>query len=192
MKKTFLSLFLILGLTACASEPMPAPIALDYTRYGKITLNTQDIHTINRAISAQPRGSLSNNFQPRLVDALNKWVGDRLDARGDAGHTTVIIKEASLTETGLPMETGVDAWFKRQQEKKYTARVEMDIESQSPVGNLTGFATARAIHAVTLPEDATETEKFEAYRAVLDATMADFNEAMEQSVRSHLSRFIIP
>lgn len=189
MKKTLLSLFLVLGLTACASEPMPAPISLDYARYGKITLNTMDLQTINRSVSVQPRGNISNAFQPRLVDALNKWISDRLEAHGSVGHTTVIIKEASLTEQGLPTES---SWFTREQDRKYIARVEMDIESQSPAGNLTGFATARAVHAVTLPEDPTPTEKFEAYRSVLDATMADFNEAMEQSIRSHLTRFIVP
>lgn len=189
--KKILALVLALALTACASEPQPAPIALDFSRYGKITLNTADIQTINRA-DGYARSTMSVAFRPSLVEALNKWVADRVAVRGEAGHTTVIIKKASLTQQALPMEDGMGSWFKRQQERKYVAEVEMDIEAQSPVGGLTGFATARAVHAVTIPEDATEMEKYDAYRLALDATMADFNDAMERSMRSHLTRFILP
>ena len=158
MKKLLLALVCGLALTACASEPpAPPPLQPDYSALGKIYLNTKDLKVINRADRVpQKPPYIGHLFEPRLTETVNQWVHDRLQAVGNTGHATLIIKEASVIEQPLPELTGVETWFTREQAGKYVGRIDVDIDAQSPVNNTTGIASAHATHAVTLAEHPTE------------------------------------
>jgi len=192
MKKFVLALIVGALLAACSSEPPAAPpLKLDYSALGKIYLNTQDLKVINRADSvAQKPSNIVYQFKPKLSEAVMRWAQDRMQATGSVGHATLIIKEASVTEKALPMETGMSSWFKRQQATKLMGRIEVDIDAQSPVNSTTGKATAHAIQAVTLPEEPTNAERDAAYRELLQNLMEDLNRQLDQAVRQHMAPFL--
>jgi hypothetical protein len=191
MKKLILALTASALLTACSSEPARTPPPkLDYSTLGKIYLNTQDLRVINRAENGRQPPSAVTSQRPTVSEAVARWVQDRLQATGATGHATLIIKEASVVEKSIPMETGVGSWFTRQQATKYLGRVEVDIEAQSPVNNTTGNATAHAVQAITLPENPNEAEKEKAYRELLDSLMNDLNKKLDQAIRDHMAPFL--
>ena len=192
MKKLLTIIALGLTLTACASEPAsPPPLQPDYSALGKIYLNTQDLKVINRADRMPLKPPyIGHLFQPRLTEVVDQWVHDRLQAVGNTGHATLIIKEASVIEQPLPELTGIETWFTREQAGKYTGRIDVDIDAQSPINNATGIASAHATHAVTLPEHPTEAEKTIAYRQLLDGLMRDLNQKLDQAIHAHLAPFI--
>ncbi len=191
MKKLLLALLLGAALTACASEPSrPGSIQLDYSALGKIYLTTQDVKVVDRTNTLKRPPNVGHMFHPTLIEAVERWTGDRLQATGNAGHAVVTVKEASVVEKPLPMKTGMDKWFTRQQAGKYLAKLEVEVSAQTPVNNTNGFASAHATHAVTLAEEPTEAEKVDAYRVLLDGLMVELNRNLESAMRRHLAPFI--
>lgn len=193
MKKIIIAISFCVALAACASEPpRPSPIQMDYSSLGKIYLDTQDMKVIDRTYSTSQRAhNVDRMFKPKLVEAINRWSSDRLQAVGTTGHATFIIKEANIVEQGLPVDSGFDGWFKRQQDRKYTGRIEVEVEAQTPIGGRRAFASAYAIHAITLPEKPTEAEKSSAYKTLLEALMSELNQKIEISMREHMASFIV-
>lgn len=190
--KKLLTLAALALLAACSSDSRPEPITLDYSQLGKIYINAQDLRIVNRAKSA-PQWSpyVGHLFEPKLTDAINRWAADRLQAAGQMGHATLIIKDANVTEQSLATSSDFESMFTRQQASKYIGRVEVSLETQSPSDGTVGMATAHATHAVTLPESPTEEEKYEAYGRLLTSLMTELDRNLDRAIRSHMSRFLL-
>lgn len=194
MKKLILAFAVCVTLSACASAPEPVPSTkqLDYSSLGHIEMATQDVRIVNRAYKV-PQGApyVGHLFKPTLTDAINRWAGDRLQAVGTTGRTTVIIKDASVTRTKIDNpDTGIESWFTRNQGSKYIGRVEVEVQALTPDGTM-AVASANASHTVTLPEDPTSVEKYDAYVKLLDALMSDLNSGLEKAMHEHMDSFIV-
>lgn len=191
MKKIITAAVVVLALTACSTPGQkPAPMKLDYSSMGQLNFNVQYIGVVNRADTLPNRRPyVTNMFQPTVVDAVTRWSNDRFKAAGRSGRANVIIKEASVTEQPMAMESGVNSWFTRQQAHKYTAKIDISIDAAAADGSK-AFATAQAVRSYTLPEDPTELEKSQAYNAMLESLMDNLNQNAEQSIMNHMDAFI--
>lgn len=192
MKKLILALALTVTLAACATPAAkPAPMKLDYSSLGALTLNVQNFSVINRTLSLPSRAPyVTSQFHPSVTEAIYRWANDRIRTNGRVGNATLIIKEASVTEQAMQMDTGIESWFTRQQSHKYLAKVEIDVEARTPDGMNNAFATAHASRYTTLPEDPTEAEKAKAYEDMLTQLMSDLNLSLENAMRAHMGAFI--
>jgi hypothetical protein len=188
MKNQSLAVFLtVLFLSACSSgEPGTPPLKLDYSQFGKINLDIQNVTIVDR--DAGPSAQ-SVSFQPSIGNAVRQWANDRLQGVGTSGQGIVEIKDANVTALSLATEGGFDNWFKRQQASKYVGHVSVEIEVKGRGGY--GVATAEASRTVTLPEDPSDMERHEAYNRLIEGMMADLNANLDQSIHEHLQDFII-
>lgn len=189
--KNKLLLALMVLLSACSSDIQPEKIKLDYSGLGKIYINTADLRIINRANEPQYAPYVGHTFTPKLVDAVNRLAGDRLQAAGQLGHATLIIKDANVTEQSLSMSSDFESLFTRQQGSKLVGRVEVSLEAQSPKDASVAMATAHAVYSATLPEDPTEAERYDAYGRLVNALMVDLNKELERGIRKHMSAFLL-
>jgi hypothetical protein len=189
MKRITAALVLMVALVACASEQTPPSIAPDHGFGPKISLDVKVISLTDRT-GLQPPNSLysSNHFSPTISEAVKQWATDRLQANGQSGQTYIIIKNATLSAQALPLKTGFESWFTRQQSVKYVGHAEVSIETNGH----TGFATtqASATRAVSLPEDPTPGEKQDAYYTLLNELMKDLGENLETGIHEHMATFI--
>ncbi|MDD3288051.1 MAG: hypothetical protein PHX43_03480 [Alphaproteobacteria bacterium] len=192
MKKLILTVALCASLASCSTPaPKPPPMTLDYSSMGSIYLDVQNFNVVDRSSSTPVhKPYIGHMFKPSVSDAVHTWADDRLKTTGKPGRAVLVIKEASVTEQPLQLATGMDSWFRRQQSRKYTAKVEVDIEARSGDGYTSAFATAHAARSVTLPEDPTEVEKAKAYNDLLNGLMGDLDKNLDQSIRQHLAKFI--
>jgi len=189
--KKILALAFVALLAACSSEPQPE-LKLDFSSMGKVYLDTQDVRIVDRT-KGLPQWApyVGHLFRPSMMDALNRFAADRLQAAGHMGHATMIIKDATMTEQPMNIASGLSHLFDRQQASKYIGRVEISLEAQSPNGTV-AVANAYATHAATLPENPSSDEKYAAYSTVLNALMQELNVKLEKSMREHMASFILP
>ena len=156
----------------------------------KIALDVQAVTLADNSPLQMP-GSLyaNNHFSPTIADEIKKWAGDHLQAAGQTGVATVIIKNASVTEQNLAVKGGIENAFTRQQGVKYTAQAEVVIEAKGQDSFATTDATAT--RSVTLPENPSPLEKQDAYYTLLTGLMKDLDQNLNTGIQSHMERFII-
>lgn len=189
MKKPLILVFLML-LSACAMEPMPEPIQLNYAHLDRIYLNTKDLRIINNSQSTPTWDPyVGHKYVPTLTDALYRLAGDRLQAVGNKGRAKLIIKDANVTEQPIVTSSSFEDLFKRQQASKFIGRVEVELQAQTPRGTLS-VATAHAVRSVTLPEDPSGAEKYRAYTRLLNHLIFDLNAHLEKAIFQHMKRFL--
>ena len=189
MKKLFLACGLMLALTSCADEP--APTVLDARPTGeKIRLDVQVINMADRS-SAQPLSSpySGNHFTPTIDEAIKQWAADHMQAVGQSGRAIVIIKDASLSAEPLPMKSGMDSWFTRQQSVKYVGHAQVSLEANGAEGY--AITDASATRSVTLPENPTPSEKQDAYYALINGLMKDLDANLQAGIHEHMNKFVI-
>lgn len=191
MKKALL-LTVLTFLSACAFDPMPDPVMLDYSNYERIHLDVKDLRIVNRAQN-KPEWPpyVGHKFAPSLTDALYRLAGDRLQAVGETGTAKLVIREASVIEQAIETSTEWERIFTREQASKYIGRAEVSLEAFAPRGAM-NVATAHAVHSVTLPEDPSEAEKYRAYTKLMENLIANLNIQLEKGIRQHMVRFIVP
>ena len=89
----------------------------------------------------------------------------------------------------MPLKTGVDTWFTRQQNSKYVGHAEVSIEANGPAGFAVTEVTAN--RSFSLPENPTPTEKQDAYYSLITDMMRDLDQNLQSGIHSHLRKFVI-
>lgn len=194
MSRKLLSLTLLVLMTACANEtpaPLP-PMVLDFAKLGKINLAVAHISYMNNASRTPTKdAAVFQNYKPQLSDALYRWGVDRLQASGTQGQATLEIHDADLRRDSLPLKTGIDSWFTRQQSERWSGKVSVDLRIEGAASNFSGKAGTTVTRSTTLPEDATAADRENAYRRLLRGMMEDLNTQMERAMRDHLNPVIL-
>ncbi|MCL2469709.1 MAG: hypothetical protein FWF24_05715 [Alphaproteobacteria bacterium] len=188
-KTLFLSFFCCF-LASCAGTGGPYPDSLDFKDLGRIYLNVGDLRIVTGSTSPNWAPFIGQSFKPTLVEAVQQWADDRIQTTGTMGHATLTIKDASVTEQPLAIESSWTDLFTRQQVTKYIGRVEVSLTAQRPWDGKMGMASAYAIYEITLPEKADAAERKEAYRKLLISLMHDLDREMEKAIHKHMTLFI--
>ncbi len=194
LRPLLVGLLLTLGLTACSSAPQPpiTPLTLDYTRLGPIKLAVSKVEFVNHSpLTPSPDMMLFASYQPQLGDSAYRWGVDRLQAAGTQGQAVLHITQANITRSRLPVRDDIGGWFTRSQSEKWVGQVIAELRVSGGAENFTGTATASVSRSTTIPEDATASEKENAYRRLLLGLMDDLNAQMETSMRDHLQAVML-
>ncbi|MFA5040698.1 MAG: hypothetical protein WC464_03590 [Bdellovibrionales bacterium] len=180
---------LLVILAACAQEPPPS-VSINRVLSPKIVMDVKIISLVDRS-GIQPSNSPynGNNFSPTIMESIKQWSVDRLQANGQSGQAVVLVKRATLTAEPLPVKTGIEGWFTRDQSMKYVGQAEVSIEANGQRGF--AVADATATRSVSLPENPTELEKQNAYATLLNGLMKDLGDNIEMSIRAHMSSFVM-
>jgi hypothetical protein len=187
MKSARLVLLASILLSACTTVP-EGPPPLDYGKLDKINLDIKDLSFVDRGIDQTPAAPVvTEQFTPTIAEAIHSWASARLQAVGTQGSAAFVVKNAYVVEEGIPSAN--DSWFERGQTRKYTGHAEIGFDARGNEGY--ALATANASRSVTLPDDPSDDEKRDAYRALLNGLMQDLNNYLEASIRDHMKDFII-
>lgn len=185
------ALLAFICLAACASAA-PPPATYAGTPSPKIVLDVASVNIVDHS-NFQPSTSpyYTHHLTPTIEEAARQWLADHVEAGGTQGQALILIKDASLNGETLPTSQDLaDKWFKRQQGSKYTGHVEVSVEIQGRAAY--AIATAEAMHAVTLPETPTDTERQNLYVTLLNGLMKDFAQNLDASVREHMQNYVLP
>lgn len=171
-----------LCLAGCVSTPMPVKSPpVDYAAMQPLRFDVAEVFVINDAPTTTATQQLSQYGQSP-EDAMRNWANKRIEAVGERGSYSLIIKDANFAVTKLPVKSGISGWMERQQAERWDAFLNVMIAvegsaSMLPPADIT--INVRSSH--TLPEDASDEEKRLTYTAIMNKLMTLYNaEAQKQ------------
>ncbi|MCH2546031.1 MAG: hypothetical protein MK052_00260 [Alphaproteobacteria bacterium] len=188
-----LALFTVccIGLSACVSTPMPINnAAIDYgDGNAKIRVDLAEVLVVNDSPTTAATQDLSQYGQSPEA-ALKEWAANRIAAVGRSGSFSIIIKDANFAINRLAIDDGFGGWFKRQQEQRWDAYLNVMIAVDGSASMLPpGEITISVRSSQTLPEEASEEEKQQTYASVLNKLMtlfdAEAKKQMDQYFRAY-------
>jgi len=134
--------------------------------------------------------NIGHEFPTSPVTATERWIADRLIAAGSQGRAVVTIREATATETRLPLKKGVKGAFTTDQEWRYDAKVDVAIEVSDLNRQRSARANAGAKQSRTVGEDASLADREKLWFDLVDTLMRRFDQTFEAQIRKDLGAFI--
>ena len=122
--------------------------------------------------------------------AVERWVVDRLRAKGTSGRAVVTIRDASVVEARLKRLGGIKGTFTTEQSERYDAKVEVVIEVTDGKGLRSANAVATSLRNRSVLENATLRERHTLWYELTEKLMSDFDQTFESQIRKHLAAFL--
>ncbi len=189
--KALLVGLMIGGLSGCATNTVATLPEITFTHHDTLKLAVSQVRVEETFVVSQtpPRAETRLNQPPMQV--LRRWAGDRLAVGGAGGLARFIIVDASVTEQALDTDGNFTAYFTNEQSLRYEAVAEAVLEVESDDGLSKGRAKARVSKSTTLAENSTLNERERAMFKLVEELMIEFNARMEESIRTHLSKWVM-
>jgi len=189
-KNLFVTMFLLLGLTACASQPLQTLPELTFSHLPPVKLAVSRVDTVNNYAPPAGKPHVEHQVPVAPSTAVMRWGRERLQAAGARGLGKLTVVEASMVEDPLPVKKGVKGAFTKEQSERYTATIEAIIELQGANAAERGHATARVTRSTTVREDASLHDRERVQFELVEALMVQFDAEMEKNIRAHLANWI--
>ena len=184
----------LLTLTAACSSTtvVPAASAIDYRQFQSIRFNAAQVQVIN---DYQPRGSAPNIdhlMDQNPAQAVTQWANANLRANGGNGYVQVHIKDASVVSQQLGKIGGVEGYFTKQQGEQLVAHVSVEIDGDQSDLRFHGYTTVEASQLLTVPEDATVTQRKAIEQQLVNKLMTQFISRAQAGILDHLHPMMMP
>ena len=192
----WLGLGLALGLAALvAACDVPPPATefpeITYKHRPAIRFDASEI-VVERAYTPPLDAPNVDHLMPNppVVLAI-RWAQDRLVAGGQANRVVFRIVDASVVETELQGETGLEGVFTVSQTERYNARLAIEVELFEDSGYSRAIVKAEAERSVTLPEDASVRERDQVWFKLSEMVMNDLDVELEKSIYQYMAAHIV-
>lgn len=127
---------------------------------------------------------------PPVLLAL-RWAQDRLVAEGQADKLVFRVVDASVVETALEGESGLQGVLTVSQSERFNARLAVEVELVEDDGFTRSIVKAEAERSVTLAEDASLREREQAWFKLAEMVMNDLDVELEKSLYRHMAAHIV-
>jgi hypothetical protein len=182
--------FMLLVLTGCPGPQGPKYPAITFTHLPPMEFNVAEIKVVTKYRPPMRDPNVDHIFPVPPLNAVERWVKDRLRATGSQGSLTITILDASAIETKLELTGGIKGALTKEQSERYDVAVSVEIMGEHPVGKLSANASARITRGTTVREDATVNDREETWYNMTKTLMADFNLTMETEIRRNFKKFL--
>ncbi len=191
MKKLF-ALFTLLCISACASgttQPTPLP-PLTFSKYAPLNVNVAKIEVMEEYRSPMRTPNVEHLMPYSPADAVQVWVKDRLRASGPDKLLQVIIKDAKVIETELPKKSGISGFFTNDQDKRYDARVEVELRVYGEAALSEANTETVVTRTITIPENASVEQRKNAFARMILDLMEVMNANLEKNMFAYMGNYI--
>lgn len=185
-----LALALMLPLAACQTTPPQQNFAeLSYRHLEPINLAVRDFAVQSRYIPPLSPPHVEHRSPVPPYNALRQWGQDRIRAVGGELRARLVILEASIVEEKLPVKSGIQGAFTRDQAARYDGKLSAMLEIVDDAGRQRAFATARASRSQTAPEGTTIAEREKLWFTMTEEMMRQLNGELEENIRLFLGPY---
>ncbi|TAN59905.1 MAG: hypothetical protein EPN20_14435, partial [Magnetospirillum sp.] len=120
-----------------------------------------------------------------------RWAQDRLKPMGKAGFARVVIRDAKVVEIPLAVDKGFTGAFKKEQEIRYDAALDVAVQILDARHMVIGETVARATRSRTVAEGITLNERDRVLYDISESLAKDIDEQMSQLIRNFLGRWVL-
>ncbi|MBW7849502.1 MAG: hypothetical protein H3C38_03270 [Rhodospirillales bacterium] len=184
-----------LFVSVLAACEMPAPqqqvpqLTYSHLKPYQLDVGRLEVVTEYRAPLREPNIEHIMPVSPEA--AAKRWAQDRLQPMGRSGAARFIIRSAPVVEVPLKVDTGVAGLFKKQQEARYDAALEVVFqildERQFPQAEI----VARGARSRTVPEGTTLNQRDRIWYEMTESLMHDLNGQMEGLIGQYMARWLL-
>lgn len=177
-------------LAACQAPPPAPPLAeIGFANLPPIQLAVGAVEVIDEYTPPLRAPHVEHEMPISPAAAANRWADQRLRAVGGPGRARVIISDASVVETKLPVESGVRGTFTTNQSARYDAKVHVRVEIRNERGFTDAFAEAGAARSRTISETASVYDRDKLFTDLVAGLMSDLNAQLEANIASFLRNY---
>jgi hypothetical protein len=183
----------LLGLAGCQapSEPMPNYAAPSFSDKAPFRLNASDIRVVEVYEPPLTPPNVDHLSPVSPGNAMKRWISDRLVAAGTTGSVEVEILDASITETPLPVTSGVKGSFTNDQQLRYRGNLKVQIKYYSGNNALSeAQAEASATKSLTVAEDATVLDREKALVSISSELVRMIDRELEKQIPQYFSNYL--
>ncbi len=185
-----LAIIISFFVSACSTPAAPAPQTLSFTGYPPINLDVGNIEVAEDYKSPQRAPNVEHLMPYSPADAMQIWVKDRLRAKGSAKLAQVSIIDASVVATDLPKTQGIKGLFTNDQDKRYDARLEVEIRIYGDSALSEASTSVEVTRSITIPENASVNSRKATYNQLVADLMKMLNEKLEKNIHQYLNNYI--
>jgi hypothetical protein len=187
----FVLLFsILLGIAACATPEQPSTPTLSFTGSSKINVNVASIEMIEAYKSPFRPPNVEHLMPYSPADAVALWVKDRLQAVGSDKLLQITIVDASVIESDLPKTKGITGLFTVDQDKKYDARIEVEMRIYGEAALSEASTSVIVTRSITMAENASVNSRKAAYIKMIQDMMKMVNDKLENNMLNYMQNYI--
>ncbi len=190
LKNLFFSLAALVCITACATATPPRLQEINFTQSPVINVNVASIEVVETYKSPFHAPNIEHLMPYSPADAMNIWVKDRLRAVGSDKLLQITIVDAPVTVSDLPKTKGVKGLFTVDQDKKYDARLEVEMRIYGGAALSESDTSVIVTRSITIPENASADSRKAAYVQMIQDMMKMMNDKLEQNMLSYMGNYV--
>lgn len=184
----FLGGFLVLA--GCAAPPQNPYPPLTYDHLPPLKFSVAEVEIEDAYVPSTTPPHVEVLFPVRPGEAAVAWARDRLVATGGERKLRYVVKEASVTETALEVQSGVTGALTTDQSERYDARLVLEVQIVDDTGRVESSTSARAVRSVTVAEDASINDREGTWYTLTKKLMDDMGAQLEETLRQAFFRYL--
>ncbi len=185
-----MALLVLLEVSACSSQTQPPVPSLSFSQSPVIRMDVAKIETIEAYKSPFRSPNIEHLMPYSPADAMVIWIKDRLRTVGQNKLLQITIVDASVKEVNLPTTKGIKGLFTVDQNKRYDARMEVEMKIYGE-GALSEVSTSAIVsRTITIPENANVNYRKAAYEKMMQEMMKMLNDKLENNIHNYMGNYI--
>jgi hypothetical protein len=191
VRLAFVTAVIASALGGCSTPP-PHPQYPDihFTNESPISLAVGTVVLRDDYTPSSTPPHVEDRFPVPPLHALENWTHDRLQASGGPDQAVVDITDASVTESALPLKTGITGWFTNQQAERYDMTIQVTINIVDPTGFVVRTVTVHAARSQTVAENISPDQRDQTWYDMTKEIMGAFDRQMGSEIRNHFTGFV--
>jgi len=184
----------VAALTASACQntkpPMQKLPEISFANLRPFQLDVGQLEIVSEFVAPGRSPHIEHLMPVSPEGAVQRWAQDRLKPVGKSGAARVVIKDAKVVEVPLAIDKGLTGTFKKEQETRYDAALNVAVQILDARGMVQAETVAQATRSKTVAEGITLNERDRVLYDISESLVKDIDQQMAQLIQSYLGRWV--
>ncbi len=182
-----------LAVTACQNTkpPMQTLPEISFANLRPFNLDVGQLEIVSEYVPPGRSPNIEHLMPVSPEAAAQRWAQDRLKPMGRDGYARVVIRDAKVIEVPLAIDKGLTGAFKKEQEMRYDATLDVAVQILDARHMVVGETVARSSRSRTVTEGITLNERDRVLYDISESLAKDIDEQMSQLIRNFLGRWVL-